>query len=87
MTPDEQLEKWVAGNPIHNNTREFGGRVLQGGECCPDFSCCHAQLLAPLEEREKFRDNPKARPQMLMNFLSRFLESQGHKVMTSGGIK
>ena len=33
-----QLDEWVKGNPIHNNVDD---------ECCPDFSCCRPELLAP----------------------------------------
>jgi|HubBroStandDraft_6_1064221.scaffolds.fasta_scaffold1274951_1 hypothetical protein len=34
INTDEQLEQWVAGNPIH------------AANCCPDFSCCRPELLA-----------------------------------------
>lgn len=40
-----QLDEWVKGNPIHNDTDD---------ECCPDFSCCKPEMLAPLETRERF---------------------------------
>lgn len=30
-----QFERWVAGFSEHNNT---------DNECCPDFSCCNADL-------------------------------------------
>lgn len=85
MTPDEQLSQWVAGNPIHNNERKIGGREMRGGECCPDFSCCNPKLLAPEAERIRFRDNPAARDSMLVEFLARLLESQGHTVKGVGG--
>lgn len=38
----EQLTSWLAGHPIHNE------------QCCPDFSCCRAELLASKEQRERF---------------------------------
>lgn len=61
MTSDEQLEQWVAGNPVHNHDRD---------ECCPDFSCCQPKLLAPKEVREKFRDaDDQTREGILMHFL------------------
>jgi hypothetical protein len=31
MTALEQLEKWVAGENVHDKERD---------ECCPDFACC-----------------------------------------------
>jgi hypothetical protein len=50
MTREEQLERWVKGEPVHN------GKTVESGECCPDFSCCDASLLWPVEERKIFRD-------------------------------
>ena len=43
---DKQLERWVAGDPVHNDVRD---------ECCPDFSCCQPDLLAPKDVRERFK--------------------------------
>jgi len=63
MTTDEQLAEWLKGNPIHNQDR---------GECCPDFSCCNPQLLAPAEVREVFvKGNSHVRSRLLGEFLSR----------------
>jgi hypothetical protein len=45
MTHEEQLQKWLEGDSIHN--AEFD-------ECTPDFSCCTPETQAPLEERELF---------------------------------
>ena len=65
MTPDEQLETWLAGNPQHNPPDD-----PTAGECCPDFSCCRPNLLAPLEQREAFcRASEEDREKMLMMFL------------------
>lgn len=61
MTCEEQLAEWVKGNPIHNTGRD---------ECCPDFSCCQPELLAPLEVREKFaKADDEARMGFLMHFM------------------
>ena len=49
MTNEEQLAQWVAGNPQHR-----GERSDPQSECCPDFSCCTPELLAPLDVRERF---------------------------------
>ena len=62
MTSDEQLDKWVEGESIHNKSED---------ECCPDFSCCHPILKAARPVREKFKaaDGP-IRMAMLGIFLS-----------------
>ncbi len=58
---DEQTQRWLGGKPVHNDV---------DGECCPDFSCCQPELLAPIETREAFvRANEDARMSMLMSFL------------------
>lgn len=67
MTVDEQLEKWVNGESIHNDERD---------ECCPDFSCCDPNLLTSEEERRKFYEsNEEIRLKMLHIFFARFLSS------------
>jgi hypothetical protein len=63
MTTKEQLEKWLNGKSIHNNNNLYsiidgfgdkeGPFKLEGGECCPDFSCCGGEL-ASIEERQIF---------------------------------
>ena len=64
MTSDEQLERWVAGDPQHNHD------LPDGGECCPDFSCCTPETLAPRETRVAFaKANSEERNGMLMMFL------------------
>ena len=71
MTCDEQLQKWLAGESIHNKERD---------ECCPDFSCCKPELLATLEERQLFTSRPDARDSMLMMFLGKAISSMPKKV-------
>lgn len=62
MTPEKQLKLWVEGKPIHNEERN---------ECCPDFSCCQSDLLAPKDIREKFyAGDESTRTEMLGYFLS-----------------
>ena len=46
MTHLEQLEAWQRGVAIH--------QVSNGGQCCPDFSCCRPELLAPQDVRDVF---------------------------------
>lgn len=58
----DQLEQWVAGKSVH-----IGGPTQ--GSCTPDFSCCSGQEGFPLERRRFFRDNPKARDEMLFQAL------------------
>lgn len=68
MTFDEQLERWIAGESVHNDSRD---------ECCPDFSCCKPELLAPMEVRKTFKDaNEEDRMQMLMMFLGGAFEGE-----------
>jgi hypothetical protein len=65
VSSDEQLERWVAGESVHNAERN---------ECCPDFSCCRPTLLAPDWERQAFKAaSERARSGMLMTFLGRML--------------
>lgn len=65
MKPEEQLEKWVNGEAIHNTERD---------ECCPDFSCCTGKMVER-SVRERFakayreNDEPTVNS-MLMMFLS-----------------
>jgi hypothetical protein len=53
MTPDEQLELWLAGNSVHNPDTD---------ECCPDFSCCVPELQMGPEERQKHYQHIKGPP-------------------------
>ena len=64
MTYLDQLDSWVSGLPKH------------GDQCCPDFSCCQPDLLAPKDVREVFVAAYKAKNEsvtmrMLMEFLGR----------------
>ena len=68
-TIEFQLAEWVKGNPIHNDERD---------ECCPDFSCCEPELLAPKKTREAFqRADENGRMSMLMGFLGASLSHIG----------
>lgn len=49
MTTDEQIKLWVEGESVHIEGEN-------GGMCCPDFSCCQPEFLAPKEERELFAE-------------------------------
>lgn len=61
LTPERQLEGWLAGRPSCPNTR---------GECCPDFSCCKPELMADEETRRRFVDAEDLdRHSMLAGFL------------------
>ena len=46
MTAKEQLDKWVAGDSVHD---------YENDQCCPDFSCCNPDLAAHIGDREIFR--------------------------------
>ena len=73
MTCDEQLRRWVDGDPVHNDERD---------ECTPDFSCCDRTLLAPREAREAFRDaGEEERLAMLGGFLGRMVKAEGMQLL------
>jgi hypothetical protein len=83
---DEQLREWVKGNPIHNDAG------VDGGECCPDFSCCSPELLAPRKVREAFAAARAAGDQaklnrMLGRFLGAMIKAAGHEVVTSADVR
>ena len=70
MTPEEQLDKWVAGESVHDHEND---------QCCPDFSCCKPELLVSIGEREIFQElflagNESEINSMLMGFLGRSIE-------------
>lgn len=85
MTPDQQLEEWVKGNSIHNNNRwssvvDENDKIIrrekmEGGECCPDFSCCEPRLQWSQEVRETFmRSDEKTRQEMMFMSLGKAME-------------
>ena len=48
---DVQLQLWVNGTSVHVKSNRFPGENYQ---CCPDFSCCHPELLQPEAVRREF---------------------------------
>lgn len=61
LTPDDQLAAWLRGESLCPNTRD---------ECCPDFSCCNPDALAPLEQRRAFVEGtPEVREHLCLGFL------------------
>lgn len=73
MTINEQLEKWVNGQPIHNTSCD---------ECCPDFSCCNPSLLAEESVRKRFAQavaegDERLKHEMLGMFLGAALSAAG----------
>jgi hypothetical protein len=72
MTPEEQIDRWVAGDPVHN------GENSGNGECCPDFSCCKPHLLAEEAVRRRYKEaGSQERTQMLMEFLGAMIADHG----------
>jgi hypothetical protein len=70
MTADEQLKLWVAGDSRCPNDR---------GECCPDFSCCHAELQTEPNIRAAFAaGDSKTREQLCAAFIVALLELTGY---------
>ena len=83
MTSEEQLALWVSGNSQHM------GEKRGEGQCCPDSSCCHPELLAPQEVREIFagawkNQNYQMTDRMLMEFLGKAFAQQGERVYIAG---
>ena len=69
MTPAQQLEKWVRGESVHN------GAAKNLGECCPDFSCCHPDMLWPEDRRKEFAAvDDASRERMLLGGLSGLMD-------------
>ena len=52
MNLEQQLERWVAGDPRCPN---------DAGNCCPDFSCCKRSLLAAPDDRKRYKTGSKKR--------------------------
>lgn len=63
----EQTRRWLAGDPVHVDGDD-------GGTCCPDFSCCVPELLAPFEERELFARECERLDEPPMRLLTMFLK-------------
>lgn len=56
-----QLKEWLEGRPWHNTHSD---------ECCPDFSCCHPDLLWAEDMRKQFVEaRGEDRSAMLMSSL------------------
>jgi len=72
-----QLALWLEGASVHNTDPD---------ECCPDFSCCRPELLAPREERELFlglfiAGHDRQVQRMLAMFLGRALNGCGKTLL------
>jgi hypothetical protein len=83
MTTEEHLERWLAGESVHNHEATYmceaedgtltGPFPIEGGECCPDMSCCGSPL-APLEERQAFATAYRTQDEeAYMGFLTKWL--------------
>lgn len=76
MTNDEQLQLWLKGDSQHMGEKSTG-------QCCPDFSCCRPELIAPIEERQAFvLADESGRMRWLMTFLGRAFS--GERVHIAG---
>ena len=65
MTYEEQLEKWLEGESIHDE---------ETNTCCPDFSCCDPELQTHKEKRELFYEAYKSGDSVIAgNLMSGFL--------------
>lgn len=87
ITADEQLERWVAGEPVHRrfdcsivdrDRNVVGTRDMD--ECTPDFACCQPELLAAVEVRQAFAAaSERDRYKFLGTFLGAALELSAKK--------
>lgn len=95
MKRDEQLQAWLKGRPIHNNDlwiviEDYQGNFIErqkveGGECCPDFSCCNPKLLWPEEVRRTFVEgDAQVRHQLSMMALQQMAIDLGCEVRIGG---
>lgn len=77
-----QLNEWVAGRSWHNPFAPGGTEPdPQGGECCPDFSCCGSPI-APEATRIAFaKADDELRSSMLFSFLGNLV---GKNVYVAG---
>ena len=76
LTPERQLKEWQAGRPQCPNT---------DSECCPDFSCCKAELLAPPDIRDAYiAATREERLGYLTLFLEAFAGAEGGDVYVAG---
>ena len=76
LTPEDQLAAWLVGESKCPNTLDC---------CCPDFSCCRPELLAPIETRQAFvNGTDETRQHLLAGFLGAAMAS--HKVHFAGSI-
>ncbi len=83
MNTLEQLEKWLDGEPVHNDEQD---------RCVPDLSCCRGvKYLANSEDRQKFFDAYEAKDfettsKMHMGFIVKILDKQfpGHGIALNG---
>lgn len=90
MTPSEQLELWIKGQNVHNHEKFYNvvddnavvvKRVKQeGGECCPDFSCCNPESAWDQETRtafyRAFKESDEATIQQMLMMALGSLSSQ-----------
>jgi hypothetical protein len=77
VTPDVQLRRWAAGDPVCPSTT---------GECCPDFSCCRPKLLWPEEKRRLFvQADQRTRETMLVGSLGALIADAGLRAHVIGG--
>lgn len=75
---NKQTLEWLKGNPQHNKVDD---------ECCPDFSCCKPELLAPLEIRQVFynaeiNNDTKTIERLLGEFLDKAISNIPSKPKT-----
>ena len=80
-TSDEQLTLWLNGTSVHLRSKRHG----ESYQCCPDFSCCKPELLAPTSVRRAYVNKPAEREGMLIKFLGAMIGSAMTEVYITDG--
>jgi len=60
MDRTEQLKRWLAGDPQHDDRNE----------CVPDYSCCHPELAASQEARDAYWEAHASQDYEVLNHLT-----------------
>lgn len=78
---EHQLTEWVEGRPWHNPWCP-NGSDNNGGECCPDFSCCVPEMIWARKRREDFYTADQyGREMMMLGALSGLVREHDAKVL------
>jgi hypothetical protein len=77
-TFEEQERLWVEGKSVHvRMSAKYKAMTGDEYQCCPDFSCCEPQLLAPVGVRKAYAAaSRKGKDKFLGHFLGALVKKQ-----------